>query len=233
MKSYILWGILTLLVLLSPGVYVGLKMRPSLPTVIPGKRYIACIGDSITFGAGVSVHRDTQSYPAYLQTLVSDEYQILNYGFSGKTLLRGGDMPYEKSGFLNAAISAKPEIMLIMLGTNDSKPYNWNAENYATEYRELLHLLLEKLPNTKLYVMIPPAAFPKLGTDTVVYDIRADVIVNEIRPIIQKMGIELKIPIIDLHQATDGHPEFFADGVHPNKEGNEYLAQTIASALGF
>lgn len=228
-----IYGILGLLVLLllAPGMIIGLKHRPVLPGKEPGKRYLACVGDSITFGSGVIAHRKTQSYPAILQTLIPGNWQVLNYGFSGKTLLRSGDMPYEKSGFLRDVIATRPEILLLMLGTNDSKPYNWDAEAYAREYRELIGKIREELPETRVYVMLPPAAFVMEGKRQVVYDIRAEVIEGEVCPILREMGEELSVPLIDLHTLTREHPEYFADGVHPNGEGNRHIAEKIAATL--
>ena len=120
-----------------------LAFHPLLPKVDKTKKHIACIGDSITYGAGVGMKHNTQSYPAYLQKLVSDECQVLNYGISGRTLLDEGDMPYTKEKQFNASLDVKADIYIIMLGTNDSKPHNWNkAGNKFKE--ELIEFLLLK-----------------------------------------------------------------------------------------
>ena len=60
---------------------------------------VACIGDSITYGAGVLSTRDIDSYPAILQKLLGDSYQVLNYGLSGRTLLDGGKSHTNKKIF--------------------------------------------------------------------------------------------------------------------------------------
>jgi len=54
---------------------------------------IACVGDSITQGAGA---KSGQSYPAQLQALLGDGYKVGNFGVSGRTLLKKGDFPYWK-----------------------------------------------------------------------------------------------------------------------------------------
>lgn len=54
---------------------------------------IACAGDSITEGAGLS-NPSTQSYPARLQKLLGTNYNVRNFGGSGRTLLKKGDFPY-------------------------------------------------------------------------------------------------------------------------------------------
>jgi len=57
---------------------------------------IACVGDSITYGAGIP-NRMTGSYPAQLHQMLQpydDQWEVRNFGVSGATLLRRGDLPY-------------------------------------------------------------------------------------------------------------------------------------------
>ena len=54
---------------------------------------ISCVGDSITAGVGVT-YPNVDSYPARLQSLLGTNYLVGNYGLSGATLLKQGDMPY-------------------------------------------------------------------------------------------------------------------------------------------
>ena len=51
---------------------------------------VACVGDSITYGAGIK-DRKKNSYPAQLQSLLGEGYQVRNFGNSGSTLLKKGD----------------------------------------------------------------------------------------------------------------------------------------------
>lgn len=65
--------------------------------ICPGggyKKRILCIGDSITFGAGVIYSRWRNAFPVMLEKMLGHEFQVLNYGISGATLLDEGDMPY-------------------------------------------------------------------------------------------------------------------------------------------
>ena len=48
---------------------------------------IACIGNSITYGAGVS-NREQNAYPKQLQAMLGDAYFVENFGVSGNTLLK-------------------------------------------------------------------------------------------------------------------------------------------------
>lgn len=57
---------------------------------------IACIGASITYGATVP-DRDHNSYPGQLQSLLGSCFVVNNYGVSGTTLLKHGNLPYWKT----------------------------------------------------------------------------------------------------------------------------------------
>ncbi|MDP4210193.1 MAG: hypothetical protein Q8928_15380 [Bacteroidota bacterium] len=54
---------------------------------------IACIGNSITAGAGLA-HPAQESYPGQLQSMLGSGYEVLNFGVSGKTAIRNCDRSY-------------------------------------------------------------------------------------------------------------------------------------------
>ena len=197
---------------------------PPLPR--SGKRKIACIGDSITFGAGVR-DRKNDSYPTYLEKELGENFQVLNYGLSGRTLLSSGDRPYSRECFYKRSFTDHPDLYLVMLGTNDSKPYNWDERGFERELFTFLTRYIDVVGKDRVFVLKCPKAVPKEGTDLVVYDILEENI-EKILPIIERTAARLGIQVIDLFQLTDGHPEWFADGVHPNEEGNRQIASFIA-----
>ncbi|MCD7955363.1 MAG: GDSL-type esterase/lipase family protein [Lachnospiraceae bacterium] len=73
----------------------------------------------------------------------------------------------------------------------------------------------------------PPKAFVVNGESEVMYDIRDEVIQRELE-MIDEIAERIGIPVIDLYHFTQDHPEWFPDGVHPNEEGNRYIAEYIA-----
>jgi lysophospholipase L1-like esterase len=93
---------------------------------------LACIGDSITFGAGVE-DREENSYPAQLQNLLGSGYKVSNCGTSGiqmrNYLKRWGDK----------ITAIQPDIVTIKLGTNDTHHCNFNQpgnkEAFDEDYR--------------------------------------------------------------------------------------------------
>ena len=84
---------------------------------------VACVGNSITYGAGI-VNREKNSYPAQLQVYLGDKYEVRNFGSNGATAFHEGDYPYVQTEAYKQAIAYSPDIVFIKLGTNDSKPQN-------------------------------------------------------------------------------------------------------------
>lgn len=195
------------------------------------KRRIACIGDSITFGAGVVTTRKTDAWTCLLQSRLGDRFQVLNYGVSGATLQREGDFPYRRVGFLGKLNKAQPELIILMLGTNDSKPYNWQGERFSCEYEELVKELKGKPWPHRLVLMTPPKAFPEEKTGVVAFAIDNEVIREQIRPLVFSLGEKHSLSVIDLYALTEEHPEYFIDGVHPNAPGNRVIAEQLYREL--
>ena len=54
---------------------------------------VSCVGNSITYGMRLD-NREEESYPAQLQRMLGDRYEVGNFGKSGATLLRNGHRPY-------------------------------------------------------------------------------------------------------------------------------------------
>ncbi len=212
------------------GLSTALQYLPRREKPIQGKKAIICIGDSITFGAGVPHTRKRDAWPYLLSDLLGDPYQALNYGFSGATAQDTGDLPYHRTRFLKTALKIPAEAFLLMLGTNDSKPINWRHDGYEQAVRTMIMEIKNAQPHAKLFLLLPPAAFPdKIGE--IAFGIRDVVIRDEILPILKNIAEEFSLETIDLYALTSEHPEYFTDGVHPNKAGNEAIASEISASL--
>lgn len=207
------------------------RMLASPERADKSRRRIACIGDSITFGAGVSKTRKTAAWTAVWQKSLGESFQVLNYGVSGATLQREGDFPYRKVGYLKRLGKAQPELIVLMLGTNDSKPYNWDEARFAREYEELVMELKDMPWPHRLVLMTPPKAFPEEKTGVVAYDIQNEPIRETILPLIFTLGEKGGFQVIDLYALTETHPEYFDDGVHPNELGNRVIAEHIRKEI--
>jgi len=115
---------------------------------------VACVGDSITAGAGSSNAGQT-SYPPVLQKQLGSGYNVTNYGVSGTTMMTTGDNPYWNTQSYKNAIASNPQIVLIMLGTNDAKTYQWNQTQYTNDYNTMIQNFKNLASKPTVYAMIP------------------------------------------------------------------------------
>lgn len=185
---------------------------------------VACIGNSITDGHGIDL-APQRGYPAQLQRMLGNDYWVKNFGVSGRTMLNKGDLPYMNETAWKDALAFNPDIVIIKLGTNDSKPQNWQ---YSKEFKQDLTQMIKALDpkKTKIYLCTPiPALKPS-------WNINEMIIANEIIPIQQKVAKEYKLEVIDLHTLFGNDSEKMQDdGIHPNDKGVRSIAQIVAEAI--
>ncbi len=186
---------------------------------------IACIGDSITFGAGIK-DRNNNSYPAQLQKLIGSKFQVKNFGVSARTLLKRGNYPYWNEKAYKNALAFNPNYVIIKLGTNDSKPVNWQYKGEFTDnLKELVESFL-KLPSRPKVFLSTPAP---VVTDR--WGITQAVVANEVIPSVQSVAKNLKLQVIDFHNAIPAEKRLVPDGVHPNAAGAAYMAEAAYKAI--
>lgn len=192
---------------------------------------IACVGDSITYGAKIK-NISKNSYPARLQQLLGSSYLVKNFGASGYTLQKSGNYPYWDHVNFQKSSDFQPDIVLLMLGTNDSKTCNWeNAQSFTKDYREMLSHYLSLESSPQVFLMTPATVFPESFNAADSYTINAE-IVNLIAQLIRQLAQDENLPLIDIHSATKTHPEFFQeDGVHPNAQGASFIADCVSEAI--
>lgn len=184
---------------------------------------VACVGDSITAGAGAETGK---SYPSQLQELLGDHWKVGNFGVSGRTLLRNGDHPYWKEKAFQDAQDFQPNVVIIMLGTNDTKPQNWKYQDeLTTDYRDLVKTFLA-LPSKPRVYACRPCPVPEPGN----FGINETNVKLEI-PMIDKLAAQETLGVIDMHAALEATPELLPDRVHPNTAGAYAMAAAAYQAL--
>ena len=183
---------------------------------------VACIGNSITDGHGIEMATQ-YGYPALLQKALGSDYWVKNFGVSSRTLLNKGDFPYMKEMAWRDALAFNPDIVVIKLGTNDSKPQNWQ---YASEFKQDLLQMIKALGKAKIFLCTPIPAFKPS------WDINDSVIVNGIIPIQKEVARKNGLQLIDLHTLMANDEELVQpDGIHPNEKGVAKMAEIIAGAI--
>lgn len=198
----------------------------------PAVTKIACIGNSITYGYGLS-NPSSQSYPGKLQQLLGTSYNVQNDGVSATTLSKKGDNPYWKNGQLPQVFAFQPDIITIKLGTNDSKPQNWEnlgrGSQFKTDYLALIDTLAAMQSHPKIYLILPVPVFP--NPTAVSWGIRDSIVQKQI-PIIKEVAAARSLSVIDANAPLKNFPQYFkVDGVHPDATAEDTLAHIVYRAL--
>ncbi len=187
---------------------------------------VACVGDSITAGAGAS-NPATTSYPAVLGGLLGSGYTVGNFGHSGTTMLHQGDFPYINVAEYPNSDAFAPDIVVIMLGTNDSKSQNWQyKDQFAADDLALIRHY-QALPSHPLVFSCTDCPVYSTGN----YGITEPIVHGEVIPLILSTAASAPVPVIDIYAAMSGIPLDFPDNVHPNDAGYMLLAQAVYRAI--
>jgi lysophospholipase L1-like esterase len=212
-----------LLVLTNLAAFAGGPMDPIDPATYKEPIRVACIGDSITQGVGAEKGK---SYPSQLQELLGDKWKVGNFGVSGRTLLRKGDHPYWSEKAFQNAQDFKPNVVIIMLGTNDTKPQNWaHQDEFLSDYKDLVKTFQALETKPRIY-LCRPCPVPGQGN----FGINETNVQLEI-PMIDKLAQEEKLGVVDMNAALKSRPELLPDRVHPNTAGATVMAETAYQAF--
>ena len=178
---------------------------------------IACVGDSITGGT---------QYPGDLGMLLGENYTVGNFGVDGSTVTLDSDNPYINNSAFQEAKEFQPNIVIIMLGTNDANPTIRQVNgSFANDYVKLVEEFQALSSKPKIYLVKPSPIFSN-GTALSAEYFRETVI-----PTIEQVANQTNLPIIDVYSALANYSEFFRDGVHPDEQGAILIANEIYKAI--
>ncbi|WP_316821361.1 GDSL-type esterase/lipase family protein [Pedobacter gandavensis] len=183
---------------------------------------IVCVGNSITYGSGLK-DRSRESYPAQLQALLGAQYEVLNYGLSGATMLKNGNKPYWRSQEYQQVLKSNPDLVFIKLGTNDSKQIN-RAEmgSFVADYKDMVHRFQELPTKPKVVLLLPLKAF----SDTK-FGISGTYLKDSLLAMVQKVAYDEQLELIDLYALFGDKEDLLADKIHPNAIGDGFIAERL------
>lgn len=192
------------------------------------KTRVACIGNSITYGYKLQ-DPATESYPAQLQQMLGDDYEVGNFGKSSATLLRHGHKPYVEQEEWQKAKAFKGDIAVIHLGVNDTDPRNWPyyRDEFVSDYLALIDTLRQQNPKCRVLI----ALLSPLTHDHWRFESGTHQWQQEIQEAIKTVARVGKAQLIDFHKPLYAYPQLIHDAVHPNKEGATILARTVYQAI--
>ncbi len=182
---------------------------------------VACVGNSITEGSGLKT-----TYPQALQQLMGDSYEVRNYGLGGRTLLKKGDRPYWNEAKYREVLAWNPDIVIIKLGTNDTKPQNWkHKKEFVKDYKKLVKSFKDLPSKPEVYICYPIPVFEDK------WGINEAAMRDEVLPAIRKIARKTNVEVIDLYTPFTGKSSLTYDGIHPNEKGAALLAAQVYQAL--
>jgi lysophospholipase L1-like esterase len=159
--------------------------------------------------------------------MLGDKWQVENFGVSGTTLMTHANNPYQKYPMLQDALASKADVVVIMLGTNDTKASNWPSrkEFFIGDYKDLIEKFKAMAGKPRIFIMKPP--FICSGNRLTM----SDAAVLEQIPMIDKIAREENVGVLDAHTPTAGQDNLFGDGVHPTPTGAGIIAKAVYQAL--
>ena len=189
-------------------------------------------------------------------------FQVHNFGDSGKCLLKNGlcgnggdpipqcdgDCSYWHQDTFPGALHSSPDIVTIMLGTNDAKYCNFYSTErngsprgigvgYREAYLDMIDMFRRLPSNPKIYVAIPPPLTHPPGHPDLPppFNMSSNVI-NGIYPVlIRSIAADAGVDgIIDTWSALGGvdmDPDKTCDGCHPKDEAFGIIAKTFAAGI--
>lgn len=207
---------------------ITLIMITSFTAVVGQRIKVACVGNSVTYGYGLP-NPATDAYPAQLQKLLGDAFDVRNFGRNGATLMHGSGTTYRLQNECKRALAFAPDYVVIELGLNDVDPMNWtpNDTAFTRDYRELIDAFRRVNPRCRIWIChMTPIAYDYPNYFHGLRE-RYAMIRQKIADVARETGASL----IDLREPFRHRLDLLFDGLHPNAEGARLLAATIGEAL--
>ena len=211
---------------------------PPLPTARPPKPTekreltetvrVVCVGDSITKNG---------YWKNNMGGALPETYVVEGFGVNAATALRygmkndGTPMGFVGTEAYADSLRTVPDIVVIMLGTNDAKPINWegdmdNPHQFIIDTTDLVRTYQQMDSAPTVFLALPPTVHRTYSTIT------EEALAQKVIPALRRVAKVTDAHLIDVHAATANAAEHFADGVHPSdNDGRQCIADEIAAAI--
>ncbi|NOY82537.1 MAG: hypothetical protein GXP31_16185 [Kiritimatiellaeota bacterium] len=202
----------------------------------PASVRVACLGDSITAGARLPDRLRT-CYPSVLGRLLGPGFEVRNFGVGGAALLRRSDRPYVRQQAFRDALGFRPDVALVMLGTNDTcagARGNWaHRKEFKPDYRALIDRLRKVNSGVRILLCAPPSMRPNLKhlTPERKADLEARAPrLEALRRWTREVAVEAGVEFVDMRY-TSWSEGRVVDGVHPTPAGAAAIAARAREAI--
>ena len=211
------------------------KNSVSLSFTVRAEQYskIACIGDSLTYG---HTWHD-ESYPVYLAEYLGKDVEVRNFGVNGASVTGSLDKNprYFGSDMYSQSIAYDADIVIILLGTNDSKAWEDAEPVFQEQYEALIAVYRKINPDVRIIAVTSPPVMENNKFST-----PGEVIENEVVPLQKQIAEENDLTLLDFNAVFLTDPdvlnEFLRgdaafDGIHLSVQGAECLAELLSEII--
>ncbi|HEY6915453.1 MAG TPA: GDSL-type esterase/lipase family protein, partial [Paludibacter sp.] len=187
---------------------------------------VACVGSSTTQGAGTSSQL-YKSWPIQIRADLGNSFYTENLGVSGTTLQSITGQAWKETPQYGFSKLLNPDIVLMALGGNDSKLFNWDPNRFRADYLSFIAEFKALPSHPEVYMLMPGKIRPNS------YGLNDSVMINYELPIVREISKTYMIPVIDYNTVTSpaATAPLFPDGVHGNDDGAKLIADKIAQVL--
>ena len=160
--------------------------------------------------------------------MLGEGYEVRNFGYNDASARFDADTPYVNKRVYRESLEWNPDIVLLMLGTNDTKTRNWNPEIFRRDYRKLVESYLNLESHPRVILIAPIRIFPIMGRPLL--GVYPETMEEGVRPAIREIAADMGLELVDLQDLfTDN--TYCRDGVHPQRTGARMLAEAIFSGI--
>jgi lysophospholipase L1-like esterase len=118
-----------------------------------------------------------------------------------------------------------PNVVIIMLGTNDSKPQNWaHSTEIAGDMATMVKIFKDLPSKPEIIVVMPVPVFkPAFGI--------TEELLVQVRPLLAQGAKQAGATVVESTETFTSQEALFPDGVHPNEKGAEMIGQLVLKNL--